>query len=470
MTDTAVDISITIKVGKKEAEIIKEINGKELEIGMASFGQEISGKASVMVLEALDDRIREEIPASWQNVGRESRYITMEHGFLLYERRIYKDDQGKRRKPLDELLGIVKYARTSCKVQEMASVLAAQTTYRMAASSLSCLMKTSFSPSSIQRMVWQTGKRILESEECNQEISGSKVAVPVLYGESDGVWIHMQRESQRKKEVKVAVMYTGKKRIGKDRYRLENKVIMTQLGGKTNDWQVKLRELADRNFHLDHVKLMAIGGDGSDWVEQSFDLLNLPHTHLLDRFHVMRAIRQSYGGELVLSEIYKDLFSDGFDAVSDTLYDCIKTAKGKKKEEMQKTYYYLRNHQDALVDLDKRGFDNLNFSSMGSIEGNVDKTVVHRMEGRGCCWRTEGATAMLAILRHRDELQRHCFKYLSVPPIPKRFNRVKNTLAQQAYQPISGSVPLFQGCDQTIPWVKSFKNKLNYGLSINGFF
>ncbi|MCJ7723591.1 MAG: ISLre2 family transposase [Anaerolineales bacterium] len=470
MTAITVPISITIKAGKREERIEKEIEIKDIENLIDSLGQEVSGKTLMTIINNLEDEIQQSVPRSWRNVGREPRRAVFSHGHISYHRRVYRDEQGQRHKPLDELLGIQPYERSSQKVQEMGSVLAAQTSYRMAANSLSYMLKTAISPSSIQRMVWRTGGRIARQEEAWRSTHAGTVAARVLYAESDGVWIHLQRERHKRQEARVAVMYTGKKRVGKQRFRLENKVVMTQLCGQTLDWQVKLRELADQSYDLEQTELMAVGGDGNSWVRQSFDLLNLPQAHLLDRYHVMRALRQSYGHTLNVSQLSRCLFNEGFEAVAQELTACIRQARGKPKQRMLQTFNYLKNNQDALVDLDKRGLGHSHFQSLGSIEGNVDKLAVHRMKGHGCCWRLAGAEAMLAILRHKDELQRHGFVYQPVIQPVREVSRVKSPQLQQTYQLPGGGMPIFHDRDLNEPWVRMLKSKIDFGISLTGFF
>ena len=470
MTANTVHISININIGKREEVIQKDLPIQELEERITSLGQEVSVKAMTAIVSELDEEIRRHIPGSWRNVGREARRVVFSHGHIRYTRRIYQDEEGRRRKPLDELLGIEGYQRSSQKVQEIGSVLAAQTTYRLAADSLSYLVKTAISPSSIQRMVWCTGGRITQQEGTFRSGQPGKIAAEVLYAESDGAWIHLQREKLKRLEARVAVMYTGKKRAGTGRWRLENKVVMTQLGGETLDWQVKLRELADHRYDLEQTQLLVVGGDGNCWVRQSFDLLGLPQAHLLDRYHVKRALRQSYGRMLHEPHISRLLFSAGFETVAPELMDCIRRARGKQKERMRLTFAYLEHNQDALLDLDKRGLKHRHFYSLGSIEGNVDKLVVHRMKGRGCSWRIPGAEAMLAILRHKHELLQHAFRYQPVVQPLQPINRVKISPPQRSYLPPGGGMPIFQGCDQDLPWVRKLKSKINSEPSLTRFF
>jgi hypothetical protein len=470
MTAYTVPISISIKAGKREEVIKKDLAVQEIELKIAKLGQEVSGKAMKAILSELDEVISREVSENWNNVGREPRRVGFCHGHIRYTRRIYRDEQGQRRKPLDELLGIGAYQRSSQKVQEMGSVLAAQSSYRLAADSLSYLVKTDMSASSIQRMVWRIGGRIAQQEVVQRSERTGKTEAEVLYAESDGVWIHLQREQRKRQEARVAVMYSGKKGVGKGRFGLKNKVVMTQLCGETLDWQIKLRELADQNYDLEHTKLLVVGGDGNSWVRQSFDLFNLPQAHLLDRYHVMRCLRQSYGQVLNVPRLARRLFSQGFEAVSDELSTCIRQARGRSRQRMQQAFEYLQNNQDALIDLDKRGLNYEHFYSLGSIEGNVDKLAAQRMKGRGCCWRLSVAEAMLAILRHKHELLQHAFVYHPVTQPAKHSNRVKSPQREQAYLPPSGSLPIFQAKNQNEPWVKLLRSKMNLGFSLTRFF
>lgn len=470
MTAGTVDIIITIRTNESTKEISKNISIAELESSLSHLSKEISGELTKEVLDLVDEQIRQQVPTNWKNVGREKRSIQFEHGYTTYHRRIYKDEHGIRRKPLDELMNLKPYERNSLKIQEIGCVLAANSTYRMAAQNLSFLTHTYFSPNSIQRMVWRIGNQICQQETDFQSSQAGEILTDILYAESDGVWIHLQRENKSKAEVKVAVTYVGKKGIGKSRYKLQNKVVMTQLGGSTSQWQEKLRELVDAHYDLQKVKLLVTGGDGSSWVKQSFDLLDLPQVHLLDRFHLMRALRQAFGRELSIHETSKILFSEGFESVSEKLLCCIAKTKGNQREHMTRVYKYLQNNQDALLDLDRRGFNNLSFGNLGAIEGNVDKLVVHRMEGRGCSWRKSGAEAMLAILRHKEILQNHAFQYRPIMSSRKRINRVVPSDEIDVFLPRSGSLPIFRTNILSTQWVQLLKRKLDDNLSLTAFY
>lgn len=470
MTAETVSIIITIRAGEKTAEIKSDLGVDDLEKAITKLGTELTSTIFGKVLELIDQHLQEGLPDEWTNVGKEERSIVFEHGYVHFWRRIYRDEKGKRRKPLDELLNIKPYERNSRNVHEIGGVMAADTTYRRAADLMSYMLKTAFSASSIHRMVKKVGQQLEDQENTFESTEPGIISAPVLNAESDGVWIHLQGKDKKRAEVKVAVIYTGKKAIGKGRFRCENKVIMTQLGGSTLDWQIKLRELADRTYNLAATRMLVVGGDGSSWVKKSYDLLNLPTTHLLDRFHVVRAVRQAFGSEINITELLRTLFSEGMEGVHSQLMDCIHKAKNPLRKKMIEVYNYLSNNRDALLDLDKRSLPDLPFSTLGAMEGNVDKLVRQRMEGRGLCWSMRGAICMLAVLRHKEELKYHSLSYVSVLKTKKSANKVKVLKNEKIYRPISGSIPIFNSSEQSKYWVQLLKSKLNSGLSINAFF
>jgi len=293
MTEKTVVISIIIKAFEKEIEYQREVQLEEMEGEIGEIVQGIGQEVLRVGIEAMDKRISKEVPKGWRNVGTEERGMLSSLGAIRYKRRIYMDETGIRRKPIDEVLGVERYGRDSQTVREMGAYLACEGTYRRAASQLSWLVKAAVSHSTIQRMVWQVGKRIADGEDAERErvfgigerIEKGKVKVPVLYGESDGVWLHLQREGKKSVEVRVATLYSGKKLIGKKRYGLENKCVVTSIDETSAAWHEHLLWKAHRYYDLETAQLLITGGDGNQWVRRSFDRFEIKQKFVLDRFH-----------------------------------------------------------------------------------------------------------------------------------------------------------------------------------------
>ncbi len=468
MTDQAVQVIITVVVGQETREIHKDIPEAELESTIKDLGQEVGQAIFSLALQILDDRMQKTIPRTWKNIGRVPRKVTFENGYTLYRRRVYRDEHGRIWKPLDLLLGVEAYARNSRRVQEMGCLLASRSSYRNASEMLSYLLKTVISPSSLQRIVKRFGAYISVCEaDWRQGEQAGKIKAPILYAESDGVWLHLQQANRRRAEVKVGLLYSGKKRISSNRFCCENKVVMTQLGGSNETWQIKLRELADRHFDLNHTRCLVIGGDGAYWVKHSFDLLNLPQVPLLDRFHVARAVHAAFSKLTDSQALLDALFSQPFDTVKPQILELINRSKGKQTLLLKRTLDYLENNQHALLDLALRLPPNLHFASLGCAEANVDKLVRQRMRGRGFSWSLDGAQAMLAVLRHKDSLSRIVF-HNRIPD--SKHAPAMSKPAACPYQPISASVPIFQSSEASKEWVQLLKTRMNRELSLTELF
>ena len=467
MTEQTVQIIITIKLGEESREVAQSLAIEELEGGLASLNQSMQVTLGGMIFEMLDAKIHEQRPKMWQNLGTAPRSLLTECGEIQFRRHIYWDERGRRLMPLDMLLDIRPYARNSKKIEAMGACLAADSSYRQAARLLSYAIKQELSPSTLCRMVQRVGKKVQAWEA--EERDPGKVAAPILYCEADGVYIHLQREAQKKAEVKVGMFYTGKTSIGQNRYRCENKVTTCQLGISTLDWQVHLRELAYAHYNFDTVKMAVVGGDGANWVQNSFDLLGLPAVHLLDRFHVLRSLKRGYASVLNTSELSKTLFTKGFDEIAPQLQAGFAKVGTPLRKRQTETYTYLDAHKNSLVSLDQRGLS-YSFSSLGVMEGNVDKLVRQRMRGRGLSWSLSGAQCMLAVLRHKDLIKSQAFLFLPlVQPHHQLVNRpVKRS--PSIWNSTTYSIPAFSGTSASQPWVQLLKRQLNDSLSINTFF
>jgi hypothetical protein len=205
------------------------------------------------------------------------------------------------------------------------------------------------------------------------------------------------------------------------------------------------------------------------WVQNSFDLLGLPTVHLLDRFHVIRSLKRGYANVLNTSEISKKLFTRGFDEIAPQLQAGLAKVGTPLRKRQDETYAYLDAHKDNLVSLNQRRLP-FSFSSLGAMEGNVDKLVRQRMRGRGLSWSLSGAQCMLAVLRHKDLIKSRAFQF--VPLSQPRRHSVNRPVKRSAlkWNPPTYSIPAFSDLSASQTWVQLLKRQLNDSLSINTFF
>ena len=463
MTEKTVTISITTEVNGKA-------HKQEISVGSAGLDGELIKMMTELMrtiiaagLEAIDDQIREREAKDWKNLGREKHRVLTAMGEVEIKRRVYRDGAGKRRKPLDEQMGLGRYQRETNVVRMMGAWLATQNSYRDAADELSYLVKNRITHSKIQRMVWAIGNALADVEEAeiNHWDGGAdwqeKINAPVLFGESDGVMLALQRERRRKVEARVGIMYTGKKAIGAGRYRLQNKVCMTKLVHNSQEWQQIIQKMADKHYDLSAVKYLITGGDGNVWVKKSFDYISVEQReNVLDRYHLYRASKTALGFSRETIQVVKRMRQHGLPAVIDDLNQAHKNARGRRRERLAEYIQYLESNQDALKDVQLS--ENGRPLSLGGIEGNVDKLVARRMKGRGRSWRIPGARAMVTLCRYRPQLRDLTLKLTYQPDQPSAL-KSKKSIRYGSW--LQCSLPLFSSSYQNQPWAKELRRNLH---------
>ena len=356
-----------------------------------------------------------------------------------------------------------RYQRETNNVRMMGAWLATQNTYREAAEELSYLVKRRITHSKIQRMVWEIGNQIADKEEREMkqwdgaEENEQKTQSRILYGESDGVMISLQREKRRKAEERVGILYTGKKAIGVGRKRLENKVCMTRIVKNSAEWKEIIQKTADKHYDLEKVRYLITGGDGNSWVKRSFDYLWVEkQKHILDRYHLYRASKAALGLNAETIQLVRQLREKGYGAVVEELNEARKKAGGRRKKKIAKYIRYLEDNQDVLKDVKLPGEENI--VSLGAIEGNVDKLVARRMKGRGRSWRRRGARAMITLCRYKPQLRELAMKFIYTQ-VEK--SSLKRTKAIPYSSWLDCTLPIFSSAAQSKPWVKELRRNLS---------
>ena len=431
--------------------------------GMQRCGQKLQKE----MLEVADDHLWQTEARDWENTGRKDRQIVTCNGFIGYKRRVYKDGEGNWRRPLDDMLKLNPRDHYTLSVKEKAGYLVSELAYRGSASVLDWLIGAAISHTTTGRLMKEVGQSLdAEDEEQleqvfehGEELEAGKQEAEVLYGESDGVWISLQGEEQKKTEVRVGIFYTGKKVIAEGRKRLENKVAVTKIVKNSQEWQETLLKTAYENFDLDSTAQLMVGGDGAKWVRQSFDLLGLPSEFVLDRYHLYRNARQAYGFNAQTGSWIHQITQEGIEAALPDMLHALSKAPATKAKRMRQFVQYLVKNRDGLLDPDCRAHLQPGIHSLGAIEGNVDKLVVRRLKGRGRSWSLEGAKAMLAVCRHKDKLKQGAFKPFEKPPAEKYRKAKKGKDDKSKW--LQAGVPSLYSCHKNRPWVKILRDRIH---------
>ena len=461
-------ISISIEIGSKQQEVIT-INLETQDFGqsMKKAMDQIQKKLGTSVIKYLDDEYKAHEGKKFKNLGTDSREVTTIAGSLKYRRRIYQDPEGRRFSPIDEMLGFAPYVRRDKHLQELNCTLAGRSNYRDTAQISTLITQTFVSASTIARDVRRVGLQLAEYDKNFYTETPGAIRSNVLYGEADGIFVKLQKDKEGKKsaEIRAAIAYTGKKWLSGNRKHLLNKTTITAMDVSPLRWQEMVRNHLYSKYDLYHVKLLAVGGDGGSWVGSTFDLCGVKSMErVLDPFHIKKAIRSAFSDSVELMPLYEKLFSEGFDAVSDTLKPLLEKGNSSVKKARRDCFSYLKNHSDELLLLNYRGLPFDNLQSLGCMESNIGKTIALRMKTRGCSWSRSGAEAMSSILCHLSDLETLSFNYSDFKKIEdiriRSQRKMKPANQPQIHQ---ASFPILSSGKASVSFYHLFKGIINNG-------
>ena len=259
----------------------------------------------------------------------------------------------------------------------------------------------------IRQIVLKLGKMIEADvkSRCENHDNRPKKKVPILFLESDGWHVSMQKEKTSKKtskcEVKMLVSHEGWQRRtpGSSEYLLNEKTYYQDFHVDSDDfWDAASRNLYSK-YDIDENTLVVINGDRAPWIRKGLE--HFPNAmYQVDRFHVKRDIEH-------LLRHHNGFLKKGLDAFENSdikglisvLKQGFKTASDMEdKLEILDFVKAIRSMPESFKDyrvrLLEKGYDVSGLRGMGAAESNVDK-FSDRVKKRGQSWRTEGLKAML---------------------------------------------------------------------------
>jgi len=423
------------------------------------------------LLEELDGLLMQNRDRALSVEHRRDVWLQTHLGPVKVKRRQYRDGDGKYRYLLDELMGMSRYRHYTSSVQEKALELASTMPYRYSAEVLRKLSAIDLPHQTIWRLMARTADPYLEHAERELEWfletgeipSGAAKKATRLMVEADGVMLSLQREKERKAEVKLGIAYEGWAKVGKDRYRTVNKTAFAAIAGGDAFWggmTLKLR----KTYDLSEVKDTIVGGDGARWVKEGARYMN--GRFQIDRYHVNRALCAALGKDReTKARIWEAINGGDVETGLRILADALGKARGKQAANIAAVYRYLHDNsaglRDYRVGLGEAG---KSLRHTGAIEGNVDKLVARRMKNQGMSWTLRGIRRLLCVrfLVLEGNLADHlkAGKIREIPRIPRRTIRhfANRTFAQNPSDWLAAVLPAIHGPHSSRPWAKALKS------------
>jgi len=441
------------------------INNWEREI--LKEGLNFSLKLAQAFLTLLDEELAKKRNPQWKLIGKRKRTLFTLFGPLKVERRLFKDEQGRFRFLLDEKLG---WKKGKCATSDFLTLVAQLSTglpYRQVEEVLS-LYVSSPSHATIQKMVTSLGEERTREEKEKRErlyLNGElpekrgKRSPEVLLMEADGVSISLQREKEKKTEIKLVYSHEGWEKEGKGRYSLKGKKIYSGLAPSSTFWQ-DFSLLLDEHYSLSGVKYFVISGDGAPWVKEGAEYFS-PSIYQLDRFHLKRAITKVLRGKGA-QEVYSLLISHDLQGALNHLQKMQEEASKERKKEIEELTKYILSNSSGLSDYREKLPRELqgNLRPLGAAEGNIDKILANRFKKRGMSWSKRGANSLAKViaLRENGELDDCISQKSRAESIPSSITkRVKERLRKEVRKSgkdIGTCMPALYGPHSGRPWVQ----------------
>ena len=449
---------------------LKEILG-ELDNDLLSAALEWARKVYKTILEQVDEVLAKRRAPGMQIEHLRTVWYQTHLGPVKVRRRQYWDGDSHRYL-LDEAMGMSKRSHITNGVQVLALDLASTMPYRRSADLLRKATAIDITHQTIWRLVAKTADPYLEKtaqelkwlQETGEMPASEGKQVARLMVEADGVMLSLQREKERKVEVKLGIAYEGWKRVGKDRYRTVNKTVFAAVTGGDTFWAGMSLKL-QKQYDLARVEETIVGGDGAGWIKEGARYVN--GQFQLDRYHLNRELTMALGQDKETKErVWRACEQGDIKSALQIMSVAARQARGESAQRITKAYHYLYDNRCGLEDYRlKLGEAGTRLRRTGAMEGNVDKLVVRRMKNQGMSWSLKGIRRLLCVrfLVLEGKLtgwlseKKPYVPQISIPA--KKIRRIVTRLsAQEPDAWLQAGLPALYGPFASRPWVKVLRS------------
>jgi hypothetical protein len=368
-------------------------------------------------LEQRDDELSESRDKSkYRLISKRHGTVKTVMGEVSYKRRYYRErGESKTRYVylLDEAMGFEERpGLLSEALEEMVLDECMDKSFRKASRSVSRMTGQTISAGGAWNVVQANGARLERDEERLVELNESgalrgEVVARALFTEADGLWLPMQGPRsdapeparRRKRELKIATMYSGWRETASGRYETVGKVACAGFEG-AEEFAKKREAMLALHYDADAIEARVINGDGAAWVRKADEGAVMQ----LDPFHrsrsIIRGLPKAQAGKAFRLLAKKDVdgLLDYVGLVAASADDEAVSAKARK------LHQYLSGNKDCLLTWKERGValpeppEGVIYRQLGTQEHANFYIVGKRMKRRGMSWSDRGGGHMAKLL------------------------------------------------------------------------
>lgn len=398
--------------------MIKEngLSFEDLEKKIYTWGCRICQEFTKEFLEQYDKELMEQRDKTrYRNKGLRHTTIKTVFGEVEYRRTIYEvtdEVNGKRFVYLlDENLELDPVGLISTNMVELMVHGITELSYRECAAKISGMTGQSISAMGVWNVIQALGEKVCREEEelvkahKDGKLHGEK-EVPVLFEETDGVYVKLQgkdrkRMRQDKAEIKVGIAYDGWKKTGKDRYILPDKIVVAGFEEAKKFHKYREAAIAEK-YRLEEVEQRILNADGASWTKK---VKGKSTAFQLDPFHRNKAAREKLHDRRAQKAVLELLEEEKIDE----MFRYLEIYKDSLNEETgiadaEELLRYYRNNREGLLRYQSQGLElpeppeGLEYRNMGTMENHVWSVIARRMKHNHTSWSVRGGNHLAKIL------------------------------------------------------------------------
>lgn len=350
----------------------------------------------------------------YKRVDSSERTVLFTFGEMTFTRNRWR--KGKEiRYPVDEWLGLKPYMRYSPELMLHMAKHASKLSYREVCRTIQTAYGLLVTKDAVLKAVKVAGRLFSEKDQYRfllEEEQPQKIQADKIYLEGDGVMVKTTSGGDERHNTDLAhfLIHTGTKKVGKDRYILQNKheIIHT-------DYEKAREELLDylyNHFEITEQTILITNSDnGKGYTKRVFQEIKKAlgikrHEHFWDAYHLNDKIKtflKPYPA--VLTDLAFKAIKTHQKSLLETVFDTVETLIDTEEvyEQFEAFKQKLFRHFKDTKPPKLRGLPS---KGIGVMESQHRK-VTYRMKHCGMYWSIKGACAMakMILLERIDQLE-----------------------------------------------------------------
>ena len=314
-----------------------------------------------------------------------SRELLTDQGLIQYSRRYYRNAKtGERRYLVDDLVGIEPYERIESGLAAKLCEAAVEYSYQKSAK-VCC-------DSQVSRQTVMNKTR--QVTRCALEPVQARLDVPIIHIQADEDHVAMQ-DGRRDTIVKLVVIHEPARKIGKKRWQLPQRYLLTSYGEEVEDFWLRVADVIHDRYGDREDLQVYIHGDGASWIKTGLAWIKNSR-FVLDKYHFLKYLSPVVGGH----ENYRQYILDELDGGSrlkiDHLVEALVGSDLCSREAGEKFVSYMHRNWDGI----QIWYDQNHQAGPSCAEGLVSHVLSSRLSSRPLGWRDEGLETISRLRVH----------------------------------------------------------------------